>query len=247
MNRMPYIYKLTFKPQNLVYIGSSTRVGCHPDKFWKTYFTSSKVIEQLISLFGISDDVWVYEILHQPKQYDDIKDIVRLENLMIFELLNGPNKHNAINEMCYKTDGGVFTASGSTRSDETRAKISKSRTGVKRTNYVAGDKTVYKFKHKDTDETFVGTRREFSSTYPLTAQEVYNLIKRGFKHSQGWGVYIDDQKCYSFETSYNVSPKLTEQFTCEYCGTSASLGNYKRWHGPKCRAVINLPYMLKCA
>lgn len=235
MNRQPYIYKLIFKPQNLVYIGSSTRVGCNPNQFWTSYFTSSKVIEQLISLFGTSSDVWEHTIVHQPTQYDDIKDIVRLENLMIFELLNGPDKHLAINEMCYKTDGGVFTSAGATRSDETRAKISKARTGIKINNPNAGDMTVYKFKHKDTSEEFIGTRKAFSALHGLTPQEVFNLIKRGFKYSQGWGVYINDQECYSFETSYNVSSKLTEQFVCSHCDKSASLGNFKRWHGDNCK------------
>lgn len=233
MNMQPYIYKLTFKPQNLVYIGSSTKVGCNPNQFWTSYFTSSKVIEQLISLFGTSSDVWEYTIVHQPEQYDDIKDIVRLENLMIFELLNSTDKHLAINEHCYKTDGGVFTAAGATRSVETRAKMSAAKLGVKREVFNTFDKTVYTFKNKFTLVEFIGTRRALCQTHEITSQEAYHIVSGKLKHSKGWGMFLVDKDCYSYETPYQS--RTVTKTACPHCNAQATPGNFKRWHGDNCK------------
>lgn len=48
----PFTYLIKFKPTGQVYYGSRTAKGCNIEQLWTTYFTSSKVIKQLISEFG---------------------------------------------------------------------------------------------------------------------------------------------------------------------------------------------------
>lgn len=48
----PFTYCITFIPTGEKYYGSRYGKGCHPDTLWTSYFTSSKVIQQLILEHG---------------------------------------------------------------------------------------------------------------------------------------------------------------------------------------------------
>lgn len=49
---IPYTYLLLFKPTNQLYYGVRYSKNCHPNDFWNTYFTSSKIIHFLIKIYG---------------------------------------------------------------------------------------------------------------------------------------------------------------------------------------------------
>lgn len=53
-----YTYLLKNKTTGLSYYGVRYSKTCHPDDFWKTYFTSSKVIKSLILTYGKDDFVF---------------------------------------------------------------------------------------------------------------------------------------------------------------------------------------------
>jgi hypothetical protein len=56
-----YSYLLHHKPTNTFYYGVRWAKDCHPDEFWRTYFTSSKKnVPLLRTLFG--DDSFEFEI-----------------------------------------------------------------------------------------------------------------------------------------------------------------------------------------
>lgn len=48
----PYTYYLFHRPTNKHYYGVRFAKNCTPDELWKTYFTSSKVVHQLIKDYG---------------------------------------------------------------------------------------------------------------------------------------------------------------------------------------------------
>ena len=48
----PYTYFLYHNPTGFKYYGSRYSKHAHPDDFWKTYFTSSKKVKELISQYG---------------------------------------------------------------------------------------------------------------------------------------------------------------------------------------------------
>lgn len=48
----PFTYLLKFKPTNQFYYGVKFAKNCHPDDLFKTYFSSSKVVNKLIKDFG---------------------------------------------------------------------------------------------------------------------------------------------------------------------------------------------------
>ena len=64
---VPYVYLVGWKFHNIYYVGRQTRKGCSPDKFWKSYFTSSKVVKECVEKYGKPD------IIEIRKTFDDIE------------------------------------------------------------------------------------------------------------------------------------------------------------------------------
>ena len=57
----PYTYILRHKPTGQVYYGVRWKLGCVPNEFWKSYFTSSsKLIPLYRTIWG--DECWEWEI-----------------------------------------------------------------------------------------------------------------------------------------------------------------------------------------
>lgn len=52
IDRTPYTYLIKLKRTGQLYCGVRAAKNCHPDDFWKTYFTSSKVVKQIIEVYG---------------------------------------------------------------------------------------------------------------------------------------------------------------------------------------------------
>jgi hypothetical protein len=51
---IPYTYSVTHKKSGIHYYGSRYSRGCHPDDLFKTYFTSCKIIHDLVKTEGIN-------------------------------------------------------------------------------------------------------------------------------------------------------------------------------------------------
>jgi hypothetical protein len=48
----PFTYVVKFKPTGQIYYGSRTKQGCQPTDLWNSYYTSSKLVRQLIAEHG---------------------------------------------------------------------------------------------------------------------------------------------------------------------------------------------------
>lgn len=58
----PYTYYIAWTGINLQYYGVRYASDCHPDDFWTTYFTSSKVVATLREEFGDPDVIQIRKI-----------------------------------------------------------------------------------------------------------------------------------------------------------------------------------------
>ena len=56
----PFTYCITFIPTGQRYYGVRYAKGCHPSQLWTTYFTSSKIISNLIEEY--SKDSFTFEV-----------------------------------------------------------------------------------------------------------------------------------------------------------------------------------------
>lgn len=82
--RPSYVYKITFKEDGRVYIGSRiSSTFLAEDDLWLKYFTSSKVIHDLLKVYETHSDSWEYVILDQ---FADYQDAVALENSLLKEI-----------------------------------------------------------------------------------------------------------------------------------------------------------------
>ena len=75
---IPYTYLVRFKQTGQVYYGARFCKGANPYKFFIDYFTSSKLIHELIKSHGI--DSFEYEI---RKTFDSVEDCIKWENKVL--------------------------------------------------------------------------------------------------------------------------------------------------------------------
>lgn len=69
---IPYVYIIKNKTTGLKYVGVKYAKNADPEKFWVTYFTSSKHVKKLINMFGKED--FVFRIIKTfEKEYDALK------------------------------------------------------------------------------------------------------------------------------------------------------------------------------
>lgn len=87
-----YVYKLHFKPTNQYYIGSrySNSFFIEND-FWCNYFTSSKVVKKLLTIYDAYDDnYWSYEIL---QQFSTHEEAINAENILLQSIISEDKCH----------------------------------------------------------------------------------------------------------------------------------------------------------
>lgn len=94
IDRKPYTYEIIFhqeghKYNGLKYIGAKWAKGCDPDTFWIKYFTTSKIIKELIEKYG--KDSFERRII--KSDYYSIKECVAHESQLLKEI---DAKHNSL-------------------------------------------------------------------------------------------------------------------------------------------------------
>lgn len=125
MKRNPYVYRIKSRDGHFYY-GCRFAVGCHPDDFWRTYFTSSKSVRTLIDEHG--EDYFDTKVVFRC---DTPEDALRLEGELIAATHKMPG---CLNQFLCRRDGtpvhlGIYGG----HSEETKAKISAANKGLVRT------------------------------------------------------------------------------------------------------------------
>jgi hypothetical protein len=107
---IPFTYSVTHKKTGIHYYGSRYCKGCSPDDLFKTYFTSSKIIHDLIKTEGI--DGFLIKIRRKFK--DDLSCIAH-ENKFLkrVDAKNNPKFFNRQNETIRTNSGFTLITNGS--------------------------------------------------------------------------------------------------------------------------------------
>lgn len=66
--RIPYLYAICWTTLNTAYVGVRYGHGCHPDEFWKSYFTSSRYVAEFRTLHGEPDHIDIIDTFLTPNQ-----------------------------------------------------------------------------------------------------------------------------------------------------------------------------------
>jgi hypothetical protein len=64
----PYTYRIAWTGPGLSYYGVRYAVGCNPQDFWKSYYTSSKVVCQLRDELGDPDVIEIRKVFDNSEQ-----------------------------------------------------------------------------------------------------------------------------------------------------------------------------------
>lgn len=149
---IPYTYCLTFKPTGQKYYGVRYKRGCKPEDLFQTYFTSSKEIKRLITLYGTQSFEteirktfdcaqkarrWEYKVLRRLKVQKNSKWINRkntahqaannhLDVIWIYDPITNKEKYTNIEEL----EKMILLGYVKGRSPKMKEKVSKSKIGL---------------------------------------------------------------------------------------------------------------------
>lgn len=124
---MKYTYLVGWSELDTWYYGRRTAKNCSPDELWVTYFTSSRHVKEFREINGEPD------IVDVRKVFTSVNECVEWEHRFLRKVNAARN-----NKFLNKTNGDLkFDTTGRIWSTEERLKISKSRTGKKRTHVVS--------------------------------------------------------------------------------------------------------------
>lgn len=107
---IPYTYSVTHKKSGIHYYGSRYSRGCHPDDLFKTYFTSCKIIHDLVKTEGINGfDIKI------RKTFKDSNSCIMHENRFLkrVDAKNNTKFFNRQNETIITHSGFTLITNGS--------------------------------------------------------------------------------------------------------------------------------------
>ena len=94
-DRIPFTYLIYCKATGQYYYGSRYSKHCHPDQLWTSYFTSSKVVKQLILEHG--KDAFTFKV---TKTFDSKEDARKWEYRFLCKVKASTNS-NWLNSCLY--------------------------------------------------------------------------------------------------------------------------------------------------
>lgn len=99
----PYTYLIGWSKLNKWYYGARYAQGCQPKDLWKTYFTSSKAVEDFTNRNGQPDVIQIRRTFDNQKDCIEweFKALKRMQAAQRDHFLNG---HNAKGFISYKTE-----------------------------------------------------------------------------------------------------------------------------------------------
>ena len=140
----PYTYLIGWPTHNKYYYGVRYSTKAHPSDFWKTYFTSSKLVTEFRKQFGEPDIIqirktfkdadaareWEYKVLKRLSVVLDNRFLNQTDSKAF--LASGFNGKNHTNKHREKMSGEGNYMYGKTHTIEVKQKISEAKLGKKR-------------------------------------------------------------------------------------------------------------------
>ena len=171
-NYLPFTYVLMFKPTGQRYYGVRYAKNAHPSQLWATYFTSSKVIKNLLKEHGTE----AFEVV--VRRTFTSKESAVIWESKVLKRLNASHNENWFNQI----NGDANFASISKWSAEARAKYSERRKGIRFSEEHIANLSKAKKGTKQSDE----TKRKRSEVLkgrkrPPRSQEWKDKIKASLK------------------------------------------------------------------
>jgi hypothetical protein len=214
-DRTPFTYLLYCKATKQYYYGSRYSKGCHPSQLWNTYYTSSKVIKQLISEHGTT----AFEA--KVTRVFDTKEEARQWEYRFLCKVKASKNPNWLNQ--HNGDGKFINGGGLKLTKEHRDKIAAAHRGKPKpgTSKSMMGNTLRK-----------GTKFNEEQRARVSVARIGNHNRLGVKHSE------DVKQIISERTSAALKGKPKTKIECPHCGKIGGAGNMKRYHFEFCKTVL---------
>lgn len=210
-DRIPFTYLLYCRPTGQYYYGSRYGKHCHPSQLWTTYYTSSKIIKQLILEYG--EDAFVVKI---TRTFDKKEEAREWEHRFLCKVKASTNpiwlnQHNG--------DGEFFNKGGRKLSEEHRRKLSEAFKGIPK----PGTSIAMKGNNHNKGKKFSD-----ESKSKCSKSKIGNQNRVGIKHSD------DIKKLISERTSQALKGIPKKTIICPHCKKVGAIANMKRYHFDNC-------------
>ena len=217
-DRTPFTYLLKFKPTGQYYYGSRYCKGCHPEQLWKTYFTSSKIVCQLLKEHGAE----AFEV-KITKVFDNKESARKWEHRFLHKVKASKNaqwlnQHNGAGDFINK--GGLKF------SEEHLRKLSEAQRGKPK----PGTSTSLMGNTRRKGKKFTPEQRE-----RLSEARIGNKNRLGVKHSD------EMKKIIAVRTSAALKGKKQKTIECPHCNKIGGVNNMTRYHFNNCKLFTSLP------
>lgn len=211
-DRIPFTYLIYCRPTGQYYYGSRYSKHCHPSQLWSTYYTSSKIVKQLIREYG--KDAFDIKI---TRTFDSKEDARLWEYRFLCKVKASTNpvwlnQHNG--------DGNFLNKGGYRMTDAQRKKLSQAQKGI------AKPGTAIAMKGNNHNK---GKKFSVESRAKCSASKVGNKNRLGVKHSD------EIKKLISERTSAALKGVPKKTTTCPHCGKTGGAGNMMRYHFDNCK------------
>lgn len=205
---IPYTYLIKFKPTNQVYYGVRYAKNCHPNEFWKTYFTSSSIIHKLIEQHGLdSFDIQI------RRTFDDSQKAYEWET-KVLQKFDAKNDDRFLNR--YNNDSQYYYQ-GKPLSEEHKQNISN------------GAKLAW------SPEKIEKHRQRMLNNHPFKGKKLSQKARDNMRKGQ-LGSKASNETKLKMSLAKKDIPKETVQ--CPHCLKCGGKPAMKRWHFENCKQKI---------
>lgn len=211
---MPYTYIITHIPSNVKYYGVQYKKSAVPEDLGVTYFSSSKILKNLIKEEGLIN--FKFEV---RQQFDNKEDAIRWERKFLTKI-NAANSSSWFN----LSNGGAINPGGYKLSEITKRRMSKPKNK----------------EHREKLKKHLDEKRKIPKwTEERKRKQSERLLGHTFNRGKIKGSYSEEH-CKAISSGLignknGIGKHNMKEFTCPYCNKIGKGGNMTRYHFDKCK------------
>jgi hypothetical protein len=214
-DRTPYTYFIRWTELDLNYYGRRTAKDCRPEEFFVKYFTSSKLVWDVIAEHGMPDVIKIHKI------FVDV-DSCKIQEERFLKRVNAARSLRWLNQ----TNGDKkFDTTGKPLSKSHKQKISQKGTGKKHSTETKLKQSRAAIGH----QRCLGKKHSTETKLKQSRAAMGNKSRTDLPHS------------LETKLKMSISAKNKPKILCPYCEKYFDPGNFGKYHGSKCKYYqINL-------
>ena len=227
----PFVYIIKVLDIGKYYVGSRTRKGCTPDELGKKYFTSSKTVAPLWK--SNPNNIQIVEVYQCASNHDALI----LEDIIIKDHALASSDFLNIGR-----GGHQWNFSGITyqHSEETRKKISESNKGKPQSQEKRDKIRLSRIGKEPWNKGKTGLQSHSEESKKKMSEQRKGVAPSEFCRQRGIEANTGKKKTAEHNRKNSEAQKRRPKIQCEHCLNWYDVGNYKRWHGDKCRQEENV-------